>query len=208
MPDVAAGLLGQQPLVLDDLREDLLRLELAAQVGRDRPDHRLEDLGQPAVRGLLLVGQVALRPVRVQVVEQLPGLVLLGVQAGQPQQPAGVVAGVDDLGADPVAAVHRGHGHLGDVEAQLVEPADPALDVVPGVAGDLLLVRDLVPQPLVAGHDVVDDRLRVDRLVQQLGGLQVEALAEDVQPERSRGPRCAGPRTASGSRVPVSASTR
>ena len=101
-PDVPAGLLGQQPPVLDDLREQLRRLELAAQVRRHRPDHRLEDLGEPAVRGLLLVGQVALRPVGVQVVEQLPGLVLLGVQAGQPQQPAGVVAGVDDLRAHPV----------------------------------------------------------------------------------------------------------
>ena len=115
--------------------EDLLRFQLAAQVRGHRPDHRLEDLGQPPVRGLLLVGQVALRPVRVQVVEQLPGLVLLGVQAGQPHQPAGVVAGVDHLGSHPVAAVHRGHRHLGDVEAQLVEAPDPALDVVPGLPG-------------------------------------------------------------------------
>ena len=106
-PDVPAGLLGEQPLVLDDLGEDLLRLQLAAQVRGHRPDHRLEDLGEPAVRRLLLVGQVALRPVGVQVVEQLAGLVLLGVQAGEPQQPPGVVAGVDHLRAGPGSARRR-----------------------------------------------------------------------------------------------------
>jgi hypothetical protein len=84
-----------------------------------------------------------------------------------------VVTGVHHLGPDDVPTVHGGHGDLGHVEAELVEAADPALDVVPGVAWDPLLVGDLVPQPLVARHDVVDHRLRVDRLVQQLGGLQV-----------------------------------
>jgi len=51
------------------------------------------------VGGLLLVGEIALGAVRVQVVEQLPRLVRLRVQAGETQQAACVVTGVNDLGA-------------------------------------------------------------------------------------------------------------
>jgi len=73
--------------VLDHLNEQLGRFELAAQRRGYRPDDRFEHLGQPPVRGLLLVVEVASGAVRVEVVEQLAGLVLLGVQAGQAQQP-------------------------------------------------------------------------------------------------------------------------
>ena len=117
------------------LVEDLRLLELAAQLARDRAHHRVEHLGQPRVRRDLLV-RVRQRVVGgegVEVVEQPPRLVLLDVQAGQPQQPPRVVAGVDDLGLDLHAvAVDVGlHLELGDVEPQLVEPADPCVDPVP-----------------------------------------------------------------------------
>ena len=55
-PDVPAFALGQEPAVLEHLVEDLGRLELAAQVARDRAHDRLEDVGQPVVRDDLLVG--------------------------------------------------------------------------------------------------------------------------------------------------------
>ena len=38
-----------------------------------------------------------------------------------------------------------------------------------------------MPQPVVTGDDVVDDGFGVDGVVQQFGGLQVEAFAEDVE---------------------------
>ena len=68
----------------------------------------------------------------VEVVEQPPGLVLLYVEAGEAQQPAAVVAGVDDLGIelDPAAIVVRDERELGDVEAKVVEPAHPLVDPV------------------------------------------------------------------------------
>jgi hypothetical protein len=72
----------------------------------------------------------------VQVVEEPAGLVLLDVQAGEAQQAAGVVAGVDDLGLDldrRAAEVGR-HRQLVDIEAEGVEPADPLVDA-PAVAG-------------------------------------------------------------------------
>ncbi len=167
--------------MLHDLGEQLGRLQLAAQVGRDGPDHRLEDLGQPAVRGLLLVVQVALGAIGVQVVEECPGLVLLGVQAGQAHQPAGVVAGVDHLGAHPIPVVVGGHLQLLDVEAEFVQAPDALLHVVAHVGvGQLLLVGDLVPERLVPADHVLADRLRVDVGVQLPGRLQVEHLAEDV----------------------------
>ena len=68
--------------------------------------------------------------VGVEVVEQAAGLVLLDVEAGEPQQPTRVVAGVDDLGLDldRRAVDVGGDGELVDVEAELVEPPDPLVD--------------------------------------------------------------------------------
>ena len=82
----------------------------------------------------------------LQVVQEPPGLVLLGVEAGQPQQLALVVARVDDLRHEGDRVAVRGvlDLHLGHVEAEFVEAADPALDVVvlarrvDGRAGQLL----------------------------------------------------------------------
>ena len=93
-----------------------------------RADDRLEDPHQPVVRDHLLVEVLAVagRAVRVEVVEQAAGLVLAGVETGEPQQPAGVVAGIHDLGLD----AHLGAGlvladrQLLDVEAEVVEPLD------------------------------------------------------------------------------------
>ena len=90
------------------------------------------DPGQPVVRDDLLV--VALPagggPVGVEVVEQPAGLVLADVEAGEAQQPARVVAGVDDLGLDldRRAVDVGGDRQLADVEAEVVEPPDPRVD--------------------------------------------------------------------------------
>ena len=101
--DVVPGPLGHVPAVLEHLVEHLGGLELAAQVARDRP-------GRPARRRRSASrarrsprrrsGGRCAAPVGVEVVEQPAGLVLLDVEAGEPQQPARVVAGVDDLGLD------------------------------------------------------------------------------------------------------------
>ena len=167
-------------------REELRRLQLAAQVRRHRPDHRLEDLGQPAVRGELLVGQVALGPVGVEVVEQPPGLVLLGVQPGQPQQPAGVVAGVDDLRPHQVRPARRRSTDIATSATSKPSSLSRRMRFSMSCRAsrlDLLLVRDLVPQPLVAGDHLVGDHAPGrSTSCSRPAGLQVERLAEDVQP--------------------------
>ena len=72
--------------------------------------------------------------------------------------------------------------HLGDVEAEVVQPADPAVDVVvlarrvDGLAGQLL------PQAAVARADLQAELDRVHRGVQRAGRLQVQQLAADVHP--------------------------
>ena len=48
-PDVGAGMLRQEPAVLEDLVEHLGRRQPAEQIGRDRLDDRAVDLGDPAV---------------------------------------------------------------------------------------------------------------------------------------------------------------
>ena len=197
--DVAAGLFGQQPLVLDDLREDLLRLELAAQVRRNGPDHRLEDLGEPAVGGLLLVGEVALRPVGVQVVEQLPGLVLLR----RPGRSAGTAGGCGSRRRPPWAGPGIRRPRWTTSTSATSKPRSLSRLIRRSTScrtsrGTSCSYGDLVPESLVPGHDVVDHRLRVDRLVQQLGRLQIEALAEDVHRGGSRCPRGAGRWSATG----------
>ena len=75
---------------------------LPAQVPRDGPDDRLEDTRQPLVRDHLLVACLLVErcAVRVEVVEQAAGLVLLDVEPGEAQQAALVVPGVDDLRLD------------------------------------------------------------------------------------------------------------
>ena len=121
------------PAVVEQLVEDLGRLELAAQVLRDGADDRLEDAapatrGPPSPRRRPSCRSVA--RVGVEVVEQAPGLVLAGVEPGEPQQPARVVAGIDDLGLD----AHLGARVIGldreflDVEAEVVQAFDALVD--------------------------------------------------------------------------------
>ena len=47
--DVLAGLLGEEPAVLERLVEDLGRVALAPELGGDRGDRGLEDLREPAM---------------------------------------------------------------------------------------------------------------------------------------------------------------
>ena len=93
----------QIPAVLEQLVEHLGRLELALQLAGDRPHDRLEDACASHSWATIsssasLAGCTA--AVGVEVVEQAPGLVLPGVEPGEPQQPTLVVAGVDDLRLD------------------------------------------------------------------------------------------------------------
>ena len=150
--------------MLEHLVEQLGRLELAGQVAGDGAGDRLVDPGQPVVRDDLLVVVLAVGAgaVGVEVVEQPAGLVLLDVEAGEPQQPPRVVAGVDDLGLDldrRAADVGR-DGELVDVEAELVEPADPLVDPPPVAASRTARARSARP---TARGSAVDDAVgRVD----------------------------------------------
>ncbi len=89
------------------------------------------------------LGETDLHAVGVEVVEQPPGLVLLDVEAGEAQQASGVVTDVDDLRrhADLRAALLLHDGELGDVEAEVVEPADARVEPVPLAEADRLRVR-------------------------------------------------------------------
>ena len=97
---------------------------------------------------------------------------------------------------------------LGDVEAEVVEPADPLVDAVALAGVEGLGAEQLVPQVLVALDDLVAMLDRVDRRVQQAAGLEVEQLAGDVGAGQVDVVRRAGPRTALPCSSPVSASTR
>ena len=76
------------------------------------------------------------------VVEQPAGLVLPRPQPGQREQPLLVVAALDDAGHEPqVLTILVGVDlHLADVEAEVVEPAQPLLDA-PQLASVELLGR-------------------------------------------------------------------
>ncbi len=120
----------------------------------------------------------------LQVVQQPTGLVLLGVQARQPQQLPLVVARVHHLRheGDRVAVGRVLDLHLGHVEAQLVQPADTALDVVVLPGRVHRRTRQLLPQPAVTGADLVAEVDRVHRRVQRPRRLQVQQLPADVHP--------------------------
>jgi hypothetical protein len=171
--------------VLEDLVVDLRRLQLAAQFRRHLGHHALEPLGDPPVRGDLLVclPEADLDPERVEVIEQALGLVLLDVQPGELQQPPRVVPGVHDLRGDvDVLAVGLGVDlQLGDVEAEGVQPSDAGVELVAVLTRDDERSGDLVPQRVVARAqaDAGDDR--VDAFVQPTAGLQVHELAGDVR---------------------------
>ena len=99
---------------------------------RHRDDRRLEHLRQPAagerrVRDRLLALLLDRLAELVDVLEQPPRLVLLRLEPRQPRKPPPVVARVDDCGriAQPVPAVDRLELELVDVEAALVQPAEP-----------------------------------------------------------------------------------
>ena len=170
--------------MLEHLVEDLGGVELGAQCSRHREHHRPEDLAEPPLGDELLVVGARLdrRRVGVEVVEQPAGLVLLDVEAGEPQQPAGVVPGVHDLGADAdEVAGDAGHDvELGDVEAEVVELADARVDPEALAGGHQLVLGQGRPQRPVAPHDGVAGVDRVDARLEQLALLQVHELADGV----------------------------
>ena len=98
-------------------------------------DDRLEDLVEPAhgddvLRRHASGAGLQLGAEAADVVEQPAGLVLARPQPGQGEQPVLVVAALDDARheAQAVAVVVGEHLHLGDVEAEVVEPAHALLD--------------------------------------------------------------------------------
>src|SRR5579862_4776764 len=129
-PDVPAGLLGEQPLVLEDIA---IRLDDVA-VG---PDHRSEagrgrpeDLGQPAPGAFGPIDwpdfvPLEPAPVLAQVVHQDPGLALEGHQSRSPLELAGMEAAGGNGHPEPEpAAAPRLELDLIDCEAQVVQPPD------------------------------------------------------------------------------------
>ena len=186
-PDVLAGLLGEEPAVLERLVEDLGRVALPPELGGDRGDRRLEDLREPAVdRDRLgdgaLAGAVELRPVAREVVQQPARLVLLRHQAGERVQPPPVVAGLDDarVQPQPVAVLARDELELVDVEAELVQAVQPLVDLVARVVAEHLLAHQLVPERLVARDQLGRRLLRVELALAAELGLDVRELAGDV----------------------------
>ena len=117
----------------------------------------------------------------VEVVEQPSGLVLLGVQAGETQQAALVVAGIDHLGLDADDVRTGLDVELGDVESQRIETPYPRLHLRDVAAGELLGLGELCPQLVVASLDGVDEFPRVQVGVEQVAGLQVQELAVQVR---------------------------
>ena len=98
-------------------------------------------------------------------------------------QPPAVVPRLDDLRVEPQAAAAcvADELHLLDVEAELVEPAQPVVDAVGLVRPEHVLARQLRPQRLVAAQHL---RRRLERIEARgqahLGRLEVEQLAGDV----------------------------
>ena len=97
----------------------------------------------------------------VEVVEQASGLVLLGVQAGETQQTALVVAGIDHLGLDADDVRAGLDVEFGDVESQRVETSYPRLHLRDVAAGELLGLGELGPQLVVTSLDGVDELPRI-----------------------------------------------
>ncbi len=167
--------------------EDLGRGQPSPQVGGDRRDHRVVDFLQPLVgrddlrhRPAFLLLQVGAEA--GDVVQQAAGLVLAHVQPGPEEQLPAAAPGLGDPGPypQPVALRRADQLDLLGVETEVVEPAQPLGDPVPLlVRAEYLLPGELVPQPVVAPRQLLGDLQRVDVGRQQVGGLQVEQLAED-----------------------------
>ena len=95
-----------------------------------------------------------------------------------------MVAGLGDLRGHPQAhlAVARIEQlELVDVEAEVVEPAQPLAQPVLGLGRREPPLRgELLPEHAVALLERGDDRPRVDVVAEQSAGLEVEQLAEHV----------------------------
>ncbi len=185
--DVALRLLGEKPAVLEHLMEYLGRGQPALEpLGHGR-DGRLEDL-LPPFRGDRRLRErapglaLACLSVARDVVEHATRLVLLRVEACEPQQLVPVVAGLDDVRVerDPVAAVGRLEGDLLDVEAELVQAVEALVELVAFVGTERLVARELVPQPVVPTDDLFARLVRVEVLGEPDFCVDVEQLADDV----------------------------
>ena len=116
------------------------------------------------------------------VVEQPAGLVLSGDESGEGEQALLVVAALDDAWdeAQALAVLVGDDLHLADVESEVMEPADPLLDLPHLVGRELLDRGQLAPQVRIAGLDVVGDGERVDVGDESPAGLEVEQSARHV----------------------------
>ena len=116
------------------------------------------------------------------VVEQPAGLVLPGPQPGEGEQPLLVVAALDDARheAQALAVLVGEHLHLADVEAEVVEPAQPLLDLPHLVGGELLDRRSARPTGSRSATRCCRRSPRVDVVDEPAAGLQVEQAAGDV----------------------------
>ncbi len=181
------GLLGHVPPVLQQLMEDLGRLEPVEQLGRDRLHDRLEPEVEPAHGGDVLGdrsrrGSLQLGTESLDVVQHPSRLVLAGHEPGEAGEALGVVSVLDHLGhVSQAGAVVGGDDlHLLDVESELVQPIEsgPHRGDVTDPGGRL--GRQFGPQRLVAVLDGERDGDRIDPVGQATGGLEVEQPAGDV----------------------------
>ncbi len=165
---------------------ELGRLALAPELGRDRGDRRLEDVVQPTA-GESCGGYSPLAPRRqlgaeaFEVVEQPPRLVLLREQARELQETAPVMPRLEHLRphTQSVALVASEQVDLAGVEAELLQPAKPLLEVEPLVIGEDLLVRQFAPEPLVRAEHLLHERERI--VMTNVEELAVEVLAREVE---------------------------
>ena len=179
------GILSQEPTVVEHLVEELRRLNLRAVFLRNHAHGRLVDLTHPVGRHdfKILVLTPCGRAIRVKVVEQTAGLVLLHVKTGEAHELAGRVPGVDHARPHQhMGAVGGGfHLKLIDIETEFVELVYTLLDLPHFVRIEGIDVGERAPQRMVAVHQTVADFDFVHIAREQLAGAQIHQLADDIR---------------------------
>ena len=216
MPDVAAGLLREEPAVLEQLVEELGggALAAAARAGRRRSPARTprSASGPPRLRPTPALRRCVRASSRyaVRSLSSRRAWFSCASRPGEPEQAAPVVARLDDLRLEPqpdLAAV-ADELDLLDVEAERVQALQPLLERAAVAGREDLVVGQLCPELLVARADVLGELDGiVDDVALELRG-EVVQLADEVLLGDREVVRRAGRRRAAPRARPVSASTR
>ena len=144
--------------MLHHLVEHFCGFKFAAKFGWDRSHNRLKHATHPFGGGTRFgkIGSV-LRAVAVEIVQQHSGLVFFGIETGELQKSALMMARIDHLGLDANRRTRRSgtHRHFVDVETELVQPADTFIDPPGLVFGKLFGRGEFMPQPSIRFGDAV-----------------------------------------------------